>query len=156
MIYLFTGDIRSGKTTTIYRAAIHRNDVGGFLTPDSEDGRVLYDLKERIKHPFEVHDYDPNSTIKVGRFIFLKNAFEKGNELIEVHLNDEKIQYIVIDEVGKLELRDEGFHKLVDQLFKKPLNKRLIIVVRSFLFDEVIDKFRLESYEVIHDISQVL
>ena len=156
MIYLLTGDIRTGKTTSIYLACNKRYDVGGFLTPDEGDKRVIYDIHNKRKYPFQVDHLVEESTIQVGRFTFLLSAFDKGKELIEHQLKNDNIKYIVLDEIGKLELKDQGFHPLVKKLLSINLSQDLIFVVRSFLLEEVIKKYKLNNFKVIDNISQVL
>ncbi len=48
MIYILTGDIRTGKTTALLDWIKDRNDVDGLLCPDSENG-MRYFLKVKSK-----------------------------------------------------------------------------------------------------------
>lgn len=156
MIYLFTGDIRTGKTTSIYNAVIKRNDVGGFLTPDVDGTRMLYDIASRKSYPFQVDGKATAKTIQVGRFNFLSSAFEQGSKITLGQLSSADIRYLIIDEVGKLELIDEGFHSLVMTLIEKENDKDIILVVRSFLIEEVVNKYQLRKSKIINKINLVL
>ncbi|NNF32589.1 MAG: hypothetical protein HKN68_00660 [Saprospiraceae bacterium] len=156
MIYLLVGDIRTGKTTSIYNAVIKRDDVGGFLTPDVDGTRMLYDIASRKRYPFQVDFGSSDQTIKVGRFNFLSSAFDKGREIIFDQLNSASVLYLIIDEVGKLELEDQGFHSLVNILMEKKIDKDVILVVRSFLVEEVVNKYQLRNHKIINDINLVL
>lgn len=156
MIYLLTGDIRTGKTTSIYNAAIKRNDVGGFLTPDVGGIRMLYDIASGKRYSFQVDDSITAQTVQVGRFNFLSSAFKKGSEITLSQLTSASIRYLIIDEVGKLELLNKGFHSLVISLIEKKIDKDIILVVRSFLVDEVVNKYQLTNYKIINDINLVL
>jgi nucleoside-triphosphatase len=156
MIYILSGDIRTGKTTSIYQAAIKRNDVGGFLTPDLDGTRILYDLFNRQRYPFQVEKDDLQQVIHVGRFTFLVSTFTLGSQIVLEQATNNAINYIVVDEVGKLELKNEGFHSLVEKLISMDINQDLILVIRSFLVDEIIKKYQLEDFKVIHDINLVL
>ncbi len=156
MIYLFTGDIRSGKTTSIYLACFKRNDIGGFLSPDKGNLRILYDIFNKSHHPFQVDTLNKEETIQIGRFTFLKLAFDTGYDLVLDQLEKDDIKYIIVDEIGKLELKNEGFHKLILMLASKKTNIHLVFVVRSFLLDQVIEKYAFKEYKIIEDINQVL
>ena len=56
---------------------------------------------------------EETDVIIVGRYRFLETAFKKGNEILQDALTNPKLGYIIIDEVGKLELQSRGFHKSV-------------------------------------------
>ena len=156
MIYILSGDIRSGKTTSVYLASLRRTDVGGFLTPDHGDKRVLYDILNKTRYPFQVDNYIEHGVIKVGRFTFLKSAFQAGHDIIISQINRDDLNYIVVDEIGKLELKGKGFHELITMLVSSEINKDLIIIVRSFLLEEVIEKYGFRDFKIIEDINLVL
>ncbi|MBK9151541.1 MAG: hypothetical protein IPM26_11285 [Saprospiraceae bacterium] len=75
----------------------------------------------------------------------LKSAFESAKAFCLRHAT-EGTPIIVVDEVGKLEMRDEGFHPLVLELLNvlKP-EQMLFLVVRDYLLEEVIEKYSLQD-----------
>ena len=62
-------------------------------------------------------------------------------------LNKDKI--LIIDEIGKLELKGEGYHVAFQKLlssFDNNLNKnkKILLIVRDYLMDEVKNKYQIE------------
>ncbi len=61
------------------------------------------------------------------------------------------VDYLVIDEVGKLEMIDQGYEPMVSiavDKFKKENSFDLILVVRESLVDDVIKKYGLADYVI--------
>jgi len=149
MIYIFTGDIRTGKTQTILALCNGRKDVGGFLSPDEDGKRVILGLNNRKIIPFEIED-DTQEVISVGRFHFLKAAFAESSSWALEDAESNDLQFVVVDEIGKLELQKRGYHDLILELVKKDWqNKDLVIVIRDFLLDELVDQYGLEKAIVV-------
>ena len=195
---IITGPVRTGKTTRLSKWLSQRERLGGFLTPDGEDGlRLMFDLETRRHLPFEVSTVakqepgpslfrlpfldtffrkkypknqneptNPNASIprarsfypsrthsnnrfeekktideiiEIGRFTFLKSTFDHGNRLLQQALTQE-LDWIVIDEWGKLEKKGEGFAQASETLIKAALagklKAKLVIVVRDTLLDD--------------------
>ena len=152
MIYILTDDIRTGKTSALLNWVKNRNDVDGLLCPDGND-RKRYFLKVKSKKEIELEvEFESEKTITIGPFHFLETAFEKANEFLIALNTKTKSQYLIIDELGKLELKDKGLHdsaiKLIpDYMFND--NKHLIIVVRTSLLDEIINHYQINEYTLI-------
>ena len=140
MIYILTGAIRTGKTTALLNWINNRNDVDGLLCPDNENGK-RYFLKVKTKEEFllEVRSEDSDQdVVTVGSFQFLKSAFEEANTFLISKGNELASQYLIIDELGKLELKNEGLHSAVELLmpvFSANSNKHLIVVIINNLLN---------------------
>lgn len=156
MIYILTGDIRTGKTTALLNWAKDRNDVDGLICPDGK-GRKRHFLKVKSKEEFELEvefekNMDSQKLIAIGPFQFLKSAFEKANGFLMALSTKKKSQYLIIDELGKLELKYEGLHTaaevlIPDYMFKD--NKHLILVVRTSLLEKVIKHYEIKAYTLL-------
>jgi len=152
MIYILTGDIRTGKTTALLNWIKGRNDIDGLLCPDGNDGK-RYFLKVKSKEEFELEvEFESEKTITIGSFHFLKSAFEKGNQFLIELSTKTKSQYLIVDELGKLELKNEGLHnaalKLIpDFMFND--DTHLILVVRASLLEEIINHYHIKEYTII-------
>lgn len=140
MIYILTGAIRSGKTTALQQWANSRNDVRGILTPDINGQRVFLNLASGEQ--FNMEAGADEEVVCVGRFFFSKKNFEKAGALI-LRAAQEK-GWLVIDEVGPLELRGEGFAGILKQVFGFRKEK-IILVVRAGLAAEAEKYFGLEG-----------
>jgi hypothetical protein len=82
-ILLFSDGIQSGKTATLLNWIKGKNNVCGILTPDVDEIRMLYDITQNKYYPFET---DVNEIVQVeviGRFVFLKSAFDKAIEILK-------------------------------------------------------------------------
>jgi nucleoside-triphosphatase THEP1 len=112
-ILLFSDGIQSGKTATLLNWIKGKNNVCGILTPDVDEIRMLYDITQNKYYPFET---DVNEIVQVeviGRFVFLKSAFDKAIEILKNAITL-KPEWLIIDEIGKLELVDKGLEPRVN------------------------------------------
>lgn len=150
MIKIWTGPIRSGKTT--YLEAYYRDQegIGGFLTPDSADLRQLYDIQAKEFYEFETQNHEVE-LISVGRFHFRKDSFDLAVEHMKKQAVDPKIDSIVIDEIGKLELKGKGFYNLLVELLAS--DKNLHLVVRDYLLEDVLELLSNLGYDNKIDIK---
>jgi len=154
MIYILRGDIRTGKTTALVEWCKNRDDVDGVLCPDNAEGkRYFQEVKSKTKFEFEVEtELETEAIIEIGNFKFLKSGFEKANAyLLAVALENES-QYLIIDELGKLELRKEGLHDSAEKLisnYESNENKHLILVVRDYLLDTVLTHYSISEYKIL-------
>ncbi len=152
MIYILSGDIRSGKTTALLNWTKERKDVDGLLCPDGDNGK-RYFLKIKSKSEFGLEvEAESKETITIGPFHFLKSAFNKANEFLMPMLMVPSKMFLIIDELGKLELKNQGLHDSAVLLIPKFMNttkQHLILVVRTSLFDEIIQHYGIKNYKRI-------
>ena len=152
MIYILTGAIRTGKTTALLDWSKNRGDVDGLLCPDNEDGK-RYFLKVKSKEEFEFEvEAETEEIIQIGSFKFLKSAFKKANDYLISIASEARSQYIIMDEIGKLELKNEGLHLSAEKLISKyMLNEKqhLILVVRDYLVEDILKYFTISEYSVL-------
>jgi len=137
-IKIFTGKIHSGKTTKLFNYINSLNSVDGILAPIVNDKRMLFHISSKTMKEFEVDSGNLN-TINIGQYYFLEKSFIWANEkLIESYLKNP--DWLIIDEIGKLELDNNGWYISVNQLLEKT-NKTIIITVRDIYVEAVIEKF---------------
>lgn len=153
MIYILTGPIRSGKTSAIYECSYKRNDVDGVLCPDNLDGqRYFLKIKSKEKLKLQVKKEIVNDTISVGPFLFLKSTFTRINEFL-IKIGKEKLSsYLVIDELGKLELKNEGLHYAASRLiplYENDKNYHLVLIIRDYLLEEILKHYKLSEYTLL-------
>ena len=158
MIYILAGDIRTGKTTAVLNWVNTRNDVDGWLCPDNENGkRCFLNVKSQNRFELEVEvenelEVDMAKIVSIGPFNFLRSAFKKANDYLMSLTSENENQYIIIDELGRLELNKEGLHTAAEDLISKFLNadnQHLILVVRSYLLDDIIAFYNISKYQVL-------
>ena len=147
-LIILTGDIQTGKTTALFNWAVDRSDVAGVLTPVKEGKRFFYSIPEKHWCNMEADETD-TAPLGVGRFLFSAAQFEKANSSIIKWVNEGSWKYLVIDEIGPLELvQKKGLWLAVCHLLEQELNTTIILVVRKALSNEVLLLFEAEKYSV--------
>ena len=153
MIFILTAPIQSGKTTSLIKWSAARNDVHGILTPVIEGKRVFMNAHTKEQFPMEVTG--PSSSLRtdvitVGRFVFSKAAFDKAIQIIRdaIHAGG----WLVIDEIGPMEIREEGFFDVLKEVLMLRKEK-IILVVREGMAEQVIKYFNINDAETLHDIT---
>lgn len=136
-IYILTGPVQSGKTTSLQQWCAQRNDVYGILTPVTGGKRFFVDIETQEQFPMEAAGEE--IAMAVGRFVFSRKAFDRATAIIRNAID--KKGWLIIDEIGPLELRGEGFSDVLKEVLPKRTG-RLILVVRAGLTEQVINYFR--------------
>jgi nucleoside-triphosphatase len=154
MIYILTGAIRTGKTTTLFDWINDRNDVDGLICPDNENGK-RYFLKIKKNEDFNLEaeaEVESEDVIKIGSFQFLKAAFKEANDYLISTASETENRYLIIDELGKLELKNKGLHRSAEALisrFKNDNAQHVILVVRDYLLDAVLQHYGITEYSIL-------
>ncbi len=144
-ILILTGPIRTGKTSRLLNWLSDKKNVHGIATPIVENKRVFYDLFEKKYFPMEAGN-DQNEILTVGKYVFSKNGFKKASGVIENGIPVS--QYLVIDEIGPLELKGEGFHGVLNKILNiEKRNFILLLVIRDSKLGEVLDFFGIDTYQ---------
>ncbi len=98
------------------------------------------------KNQFKMEvDETEKEIISIGRFNFSKAAFEKAIEIIRRSINK---GLLVIDEIGPLELRKEGFYNVIKEALRNHHSQSLF-VVREGLADKVTELFELKQFHIM-------
>ncbi len=147
MIAILTGPIRTGKTTALL-TAFPSSLAHGVLQPVVDGRRHVLCLQSGQSRPLEASaDLPEQDRVHVGRFVFSAPALRWANGCIVDALDlraDGK--WVVIDEVGSLELGDSGLASSVREAVTRaqsPGGLHLLLVVRDGLVDAVCDAFRI-------------
>lgn len=152
MIYILTGAIRSGKTTALLHWSKSRNDVDGLLCPDDANGK-RYFLKLKNKTIFKLEaEAETEAIVTIGNFKFLRSAFNEANDYLILEASKTEPKYLIIDEIGKLELKNEGLNvstKALISQFKSNDNTHLILVVRDYLLDAVLEHYGITECSIL-------
>ena len=161
MIYILSDAIRSGKTTALMHWAKHRNDVNGFLCPDNSDGKRCF-VNVKSQETFELEtDSETEAIVEIGPFRFLTAAFQKANDLVIAYASNKEHRYLILDELGKLELRKEGLNDSAEALIPRFItdkNQHLILVIRDYLLDDIISHYGISEYKILskEDVSRLI
>lgn len=154
MIYILSGNIRTGKTTALFEWSKNREDVDGILCPDDEFGkRYFLKLKSHETFTLEVDENFNDDIISVGNFKFLKSSFKMANDYLISSGNEIKSKYFIIDELGKLELKSEGLHEAAKNLipiFQSDKSLHLILIIRESLLNAILSHYNILKYKIIY------
>ncbi len=144
---ILTGDIRSGKTTALKEWLERHPNARGVVSPDINGRRhfVYYPQKELIEMQTTSKEKE---TIEVGRFLFSKSGFEEVNQRLITDADRLESEWLVIDEIGSLELKGKGLFPALEYLLSQN-HYKVIIVVRSKLLKQITDQFGLSMAKVI-------
>jgi nucleoside-triphosphatase THEP1 len=148
VIHLLTGPIRSGKTTRLAAWAAATPGTAGVLMPDTPRGRVFRELRTGFEWPTAARlgDWRP---LRIGRFQFGRAAFAWAESALLGAATHPATHWLVMDEVGPLELRGEGLALALRAILALPQPPpALVLVVRQALAAAVVQEFGLGKWQV--------
>ena len=141
-VIILTGDKQSGKTTFLTKWCATQQNVAGILTPIVSDKRCFYDIETTAFFNMEVAANPPlnQGILIVGKYFFSQQNFAKAAATIMDACANSSFKYLIIDEIGPLELKQQkGFYQalifVLEHLQKKV---QLIIVVRQNCIEDMV------------------
>lgn len=147
---IISGDVGDGKTTTLYDlvATLKAREItaGGILAPRIlEDGITtgydIFDIRSGIRTPFmRLTRPEING---VERFTLYDEGYRAGLQALDPE-NNRGNEVVIVDEVGPLELRGDGWSTNLSELLEKK-NNHIVIAVRKTLVEEVKEKFGISD-----------
>lgn len=152
MIYILADNVRSGKTTALKEWVLTWDNVKGILCPNDDDRRkYLYHIETENRFPLEVVHSNEN-TISVGKFHFLEDSFKIANYLLIQSFDDADFEFLVLDELGKLELQNKGIHQAAEYIignYKSNDDKNLLLVVRTTLVKDILAHYQITNFRLV-------
>ncbi|MBN2423414.1 MAG: hypothetical protein JXR46_01450 [Calditrichaceae bacterium] len=141
-VYILSGAVHSGKTTALLKWAAHTKGVYGIAAPVINGIRYLQNLNNSEKHQLET-DHDSDDNIAIGNYLFSEEIFKWGRDVLLDSL-DKNPEWLVIDEIGLLELSGRGLEPAVTKALKTERKIKIILVIRQELVAEVIKYYGLD------------
>lgn len=126
-LILLVAPLQSGKTTSLIGWSAERKDVYGILTPVVNGKRMFMDAHTRQLFLMEART-DETGTLEVGKYVFSKKNFERARQIISGAIHKEG--WLVIDEIGPLELKGEGFSEVLKEVLLQR-KKKILLVIRD-------------------------
>ena len=152
-IFILSGSIQTGKTTSLVNWSAKKNDVYGILTPVVNGKRVFVNAHTQKQFPMEATESD-TEVLSIGKFVFSKTSFDKAQQIIRDAMN--KRGWLIIDEIGPLELKSEGFYNVLKEVLSyQQGEQKILLVVRITIREKVEELFELKNAIVIHNISDL-
>ncbi|MCX7798425.1 MAG: hypothetical protein N2249_07360 [Melioribacter sp.] len=144
-IYIVTGSKRTGKTTRLMNWVLSQKDINGILQPVVNGKRCLYHISSKT---FQLLESDSNiDTINVGKFKFKKDVIDWANKKL-IESVEGNYKWIVVDEIGLLELNGAGFDKSIKILLSRA-RANLIFVIRDQLLTKALEHYKITDYNIL-------
>ncbi len=144
-IYILSGKTGIGKTTFLANW-IKENNADGILAPVLNSKRHLHHISSNQIKKLEVaYKAENKKTISVGKYLFDENIFEWAREKLFESFKSNP-EWLVIDEIGPLELNGKGLEPAISQILKSIDNQskiKIIFVVRENLIDKFFKHYKL-------------
>ena len=142
-IHILTGEIKSGKTTRLMLWASSQKNIDGILQPVIEGKRFIYHIGSKTLKQLEIAD-EPNA-IQIGNYKFSGTVFSWSQNVI-LSCFQKHLDWLVIDEIGPLELEGKGLEPAISEIFKQVnnLNGNVLCVVRNSILEEFIKHYNLQ------------
>ncbi len=153
-VFIVTGAVGEGKTAWLAKleGLLKEKElkVGGILALRiMEEGKVIgydiTDIRTGDRTPFLRHTGD--ATVGVERFTMDPSGYRAGEKALDPHSN-RSMNVVIVDEVGPLELRGEGWSEMIRGLIHET-RALLILAVRKNLAGEVTQRFNISPAEII-------
>ena len=146
MIYLLVGDIQTGKSSALMRWVKGKRQIFGVISPIGPDKkRFFFEIQTQRRIIMQAETNDAN-TISVGRYHFFNSAFKKANAILQQNAKEENNGYIIVDELGKLELKNQGLDVSVREVIKRTRQDsqlHAILVVRTSLISAIRNHYNI-------------
>ncbi len=150
-IFIVTGQVHSGKTTRLMHWSASQKKIDGIFQPVIDDKRFIYHIASRTLKSLEVNaSAKDEHTIRIGNYRFSKDTFEWTGKILLDSISKD-LEWLVIDEIGPLELDGNGLEPAVSSILdeRENVSAKIVCVVREEIFQKFIDYYKLrDSYEI--------
>jgi len=156
MVFVLTGKINEGKTNFAMQVVEKLKQGGlspaGFFSvgntnDQNREAYSLLDIQTGIDR--KLCSFEPGKEkVRVGRFFFDEQGIEFGREIILESLKQDN-DFLVVDEIGPLEINDQGWAPALEVVIKNSGFPHLWIV-RESLLKPVIRKWNLGDVYVFN------
>lgn len=115
----------------------------------------MFRISDQSWHPFEVSG-EASEITSVGKFRFHSSAFHIAKEEIRQAIAAQ-VPWIVVDEIGKLEMKNQGLEPVVSELVHAHQNGdfqgQILLVIREELLVPALEKWNIQEWESFSAIS---
>ena len=146
-LIIISGPVGAGKTSVLNKWTDGRN-VKGILTPVIEGKRMFQDIAG--EELFHMEASEGEETLSIGKYNFSVLQFQKAIALVNTAIDASDTEWILIDEIGPLELEGKGFSETLVRIIQSNRKIKLLIVVRAGLLQQVVDTFRIRHYQLFN------
>jgi len=158
MIYIVRGEINAGKTSWMAEDFKHHSGADGFVCRKVFEAgeHTGYDLEHLtsasrcrfIRKPGHIPADWHEVAFLAEKFSFCAEGFEFAQKIAE-SARSRGCQRFYLDEIGPLELMQQGFYDMLCRLLQNQ-PPELVIAVRSYLVEPVVELFKISEFEAIN------
>ncbi|MBN2540865.1 MAG: hypothetical protein JXB08_05000 [Bacilli bacterium] len=158
MVNIVTGKMNSGKTTRMLEL-YQRQPIGNgilskkYMIGSDVFGFNAYVLKEEIEFPFMIHERQLEGLTesmsfseRIGPYLIIEEAQREVDRYYQLWIS-ECTTPLYFDEVGKLELENQGFDFHIRAAIKSGLD--LYLSVREDLVEPILNHYQIQDYQII-------
>jgi nucleoside-triphosphatase THEP1 len=155
-IHILTGPVQSGKTTRLIAWVRYHSSCAGILSPVINDKRYVYSIhheQELLLETDEIEQRRSDELVHIGPYSFLASSFQWARRELQTAL-ELNPRWLIIDEIGRLELSGLGLEPMVTNVFKnfeRSKDHHLILVVRESLLDKVILHYQIDGQYLVDE-----
>lgn len=153
-VYLFTGPIKSGKSSRLFEWIKAKKSVAGILSLLVDDKKQLYSISKKRGKSLECN---LENSLKIGRYQFDPEVFSWARKALINDVNRNP-KILIIDEIGPLELDGKGLEPAVSKVLKLTKNMvdlTIVLVVRTAMVLEIQDFYKINNACVITDLQEI-
>jgi nucleoside-triphosphatase THEP1 len=146
-LLIYTGPIKSGKSSQLYTLFKDRENTAGILSLVIKNKRHLYSIRKKETKLLEAEEtVKETDTIMIGKHEFDKTIFEWGRNILHDDLKFNP-ELIIIDEIGLLELAGSGLAPVAFEIIEKSLEstQKVVVVVRDTLVKKFLEQIALKE-----------
>ncbi|MBI5730483.1 MAG: hypothetical protein HY963_05035 [Ignavibacteriales bacterium] len=147
-LFILTGPVHTGKTTRLMHWAATQKNIDGIFQPVIDDKRFIYHIASRTLRQLETNE--TRDVTMIGKFKFSNQTFGWAKKNLTDCINKE-LEWLVIDEVGPLELEGRGLEPAITKIFieRENFHGKLLCVVRDKILDNFVGRYNLiNQYEL--------
>ncbi len=150
--YILSGPVKSGKSTRLFDWIHNQSNVSGILSLLIDGKKHLYSISDKEEKCLET---SKKNALAVGRYFFDPYVFEWAQKKLINEMNIAS-RYLIIDEIGYLELEGKGLEPTLSMLIKASQERddiTLLLVVRESLVDQIIEQYKFDNIKIIKSID---
>lgn len=147
-IRILTGEIKTGKTTRLMYWAASQKNIDGIFQPVIDEKRFVYHIGSRTLKPLETTESEEVTSI--GKYNFSNQTFLWSQNILS-ECAAKNLEWIIVDEIGPLELQDKGLEPAISKLFseREKIQAQILCVVRDSILEKFVEHYGLQNdYEI--------
>lgn len=146
-LLIYTGPVKSGKSSRLYSVFKDRENTAGILSLVIKNKKYLYSIRKKETKLLEIEGrIKETEIIMIGKYKFDKTIFEWGRNILRDDLKFNP-ELLIIDEIGPLELAGSGLAPVAFEIIEKSLEskQKVLVVVRDTLVNKFLEHVAMKE-----------